>query len=269
MQFCSDPPSTMCAYSFLQKRKGRRYHRSFLSFSDEPETEYLPAYDEQVEEDIVDEENNIDMEVVLNDRKKHSLVMPILMRLGNLIACHPTKKFLQYLHGLNELEQRVRKGQNFMLQMNRIVAQAEDEDEDGEESDGEHAAELHNDEEAAVDDTVVEGLRDESQDTVVQDDTSQEDSPQSGTRKRKFSDIKFKMGLKTKGRPKQRSRQFTFNKSAADRKAKAAQKKKKKEESAAESDSSEDDADDIELKLTDDSESEFDSEEDEEITFKD
>ena len=54
-------------------------------------------------------------DLVLTDRQKYSMVTPILLRIGNLISCHPTKKFLQYLDGLNELEKRVRCGRNFVM----------------------------------------------------------------------------------------------------------------------------------------------------------
>ena len=119
-----------------------------------------------------------------------------------------------------------------------------------------------------------------SQDTVRQDDHEEElDDMEiasgSGTGKSKFAGIVFKHGLKTKGRPKKRSKQFTFNKCAADRKVKKQTKKsvkKKKKTQLINSDSSSEDTENAEdLKLDDEEDAELDEEiemdEDSEIDF--
>ena len=51
------------------------------------------------------------------------------MRIGNLIDCHLTKKFLRYIKAINELERKVRKGQNFLLQMHRLLVDVDDSEE--------------------------------------------------------------------------------------------------------------------------------------------
>ena len=225
-----------------------RYLRSSSSSSDFPPNPRDDATEAETEADLdasfdtpVDDAD----EITLNSKQKYSMVTPILLRIGNLIACHPTKKFLQYLDGLNELEKRVRKGQNFMLQIKNIVAQAEaDSDDDDEDAGGEEevvddgdvgmatAANPEPDLNSNYEDGEEHGDKDyDSQDTVRQDDTTQEDIEtnieESHPGKRKFGKIKFKAGLKTKGRPKKRMKQFTFNRSAADRKTGKSNKKKK------------------------------------------
>ena len=291
-----------------------RYLRASSSFTDVSNLgDNIPEDPNQ--DGSFDEEDTIEEEVVLNDKQKYNLVTPILLRIGNLISCHPTKKFLQYLDGLNELEKRIRRGQNFMLQINKIVAEAEDEDgdyEDVEEDDDKEddevgsqvltdlvesnvsQAEGHNRNNLIVDvennaGPVLQEVRDKfwdedlgnvSQDTVRQDDHEEElDDMEiasgSGTGKSKFAGIVFKHGLKTKGRPKKRSKQFTFNKCAADRKVKKQTKKsvkKKKKTQLINSDSSFEDTENAEdLKLDDEEDAELDEEiemdEDSEIDF--
>ena len=252
--------------------------------------------------------------IVLSDRQKHAKVMPVLMRIGNLIASHPTKKFLEYLDSLNELERRVRRGQNFMIQLQNLLAPVFDEedgdnfDDDGVEIVGdkdEEAAdnsvmqeelggnenlsdheEVPNDGETSVtnvdtsaaDDT--QGL-DDSQDTIKQNETV-EDEPSlqdldinaNLSRKRKFSDLKFKEALVTKGRPKRRTKQFCFNKTAADRKNKGKKVIKKKRKNTKkdfmEEESDSDKENSSEVQYDDDSDSDFDDIDpstDSEVTF--
>ena len=232
--------------------------------------------------------------------------MPVLLRIGNLISCHPTKKFLQYLDSLNELEKRVRKGQNFMLQIQNLVATAEDMDDDdstdencnviGEGDDDIEDDDTGNDDDAGNDEDHVKDVQagdhfidefymddnsreenaNESQDTVRQDETSQEESVlDAGTsRKRKFGQIVFKQGLRTKGRPKKKTKQFGFNKTAVDKKKgkKMTQKNQmqKKTNYIDDSESSEADVEeDLSLILDDDSNDDLSEEEDlSEIHFK-
>ena len=130
-----------------------------------------------------------------------------------------------------------------MLQIKNIVAQADadsgdeevgDDGEDGINSEEPEPDFNSNYEDGEVTINVTEDGDDsgdkeyDSQDTVRQDEASQvEDIEDSRPGKRKFGNIKFKQGLKTKGRPKKRLKQFTFNKSAADRKSGSSKKKKK------------------------------------------
>ena len=177
-----------------------RYHRS--SGLDMQAAADFSANTEQNVPDVSDDENNneAEEEMVLNDRQKYARVMPILLRIGNLISCHPNKKFLQYMDALNELERRVRKGQNFMLLIQNILAQSADVDEDDEDD------EIDQEEVAA---NLGDNVTSDTQDTVVQDESQDnieaDVSAGPSSRKRKFEKIVFKQGLKTKGRPKKRS----------------------------------------------------------------
>ena len=265
----------------------------------------MPTANDNLDVSIeVDDENEGD-EYCLNDKQKYSMVTPILLRIGNLISCHPTKKFLRYLDGLNELEKRVRKGQNFMLQIGKIITEAEYESDDEEyESREDNIEEVRNngdyaflnaventsDEENNNDQSMnlrgVDNLTDNSQDTLREDEDDEADTVVPGPSKGKFSTVEFKQGLRTKGRPKKRSKQFTFKKTAVDRKANTQTKKRKKQhqqpeqkrrkmqtlkqkkprkkQSIDETSSSESNAD-VELQLDDDSNDDI---EEDEITFK-
>ena len=267
-------------------------------------------------------------DLVLSDRKKHSIVMPVLMRIGNLIASHPTKKFLDYLDALNELEKRIRRGQNFMMQLQNILSKVMNDDDDSEEEDevaighddmeddseddsevGMQNFEVEESSGADINGNTVEYLNDEvwegptpeddnqahddTQDTVRQDDTSQEEEielePESVavcSKKRKFGGMVFKEGLTTKGRPKKRTKQFCFNKTSADKKAakvrKTSSKGKKKttlegkKKDFIDDDSFEDEEEkeaeeisDFELKLCDDdSDDDLEQTYDDEVSFK-
>ena len=131
---------------------------------------------------------------------------------------------------------------------------------------------------SAADDT--QGL-DDSQDTIKQNETV-EDEPSlqdldinaNLSRKRKFSDLKFKEALVTKGRPKRRTKQFCFNKTAADRKNKGKKVIKKKRKNTKkdfmEEESDSDKENSSEVQYDDDSDSDFDDIDpstDSEVTF--
>ena len=262
-----------------------RYLRVSTDFNnDDEEDDVWAAYPEQNDatEDVDEENNNESNVLVLDDKQKYAMVTPILLRIGNLIACHPTKKFLRYLDGLNELEKRVRNGQNFMLSIDRIVAEAEDDESEVEVPDDPVGdANIQNvlGNEDDREDTPIDDIHNDSQDTVKQIETSQEESEQDvtvaeGRRKRKFGELVFKTGLKTKGRPRKRSKQFTFNKGAADKKTKGskASERKNRIDNSNSEDSETDEDEDSEMKLDDDSDSDFDgtekdSSQEEEITF--
>ena len=281
---------------FLRKESGEsifspelfhlRYHRTSSGLDEADEHPFEETLDNGDMEAVLEEENNNDRnDLVLDDRKKYAMVTPILLRIGNLISCHPTKKFLRYLDGLNELEKRVRRGQNFLLSIDKIVAEAEDDDENDDEADinievvDDPRHDIASDTGVGEEDVDINDSINDSQDTIVQSETSQEvleDTVEaSGSQKRKFDRMKFKMGLKNKGRPKKKSKQFSFNKGAADKKARRVTKNKKvvddsesSENDVDDSESSENDDDDVELKLDDSSGDEnIHSSPDEEITF--
>ena len=253
----------------------RRYHRVFDlldSLLDDPNGNVVQDQDEGFDkvEDSGEDNEDAEEETVLDDRQKYKLVTPIVMRIGNLIACHPTKKFLQYLDALNELEKRIRRGQNFTLQMHHILADINDN------TDDEGLENIDNNGETGdfvtEDDAAVE--MDDSQATVVQEDDS--DRPGPSTSRNRFN-LVFKKSLKTKGRPKKKSKQFSFNKTAADRKKKntiAKGKGSSKKDYIEDSDISSEDSSDIDSKLDDDSDDDLVEEElpvssvDMEISFK-
>ena len=277
-----------------------RYHRVACDLQEQIENPLVVDPDQDDTDEFLEENNNEEDSLVLDDKQKYAMVTPILLRIGNLISCHPTKKFLRYLNGLNELETRVRKGQNFMLSVASVVAAADDDD-DGDEGDegceddvpapvNAHVTEEdydNQDQDIAIDaggvdleeNMLRDDLTNESQDTIEQIDTSIDESGDA-SRRRKFGDIRFKMGLKTKGRPKNKSRQFCFKKGAADKKAKrgTADKKakgikkiKKVVDDSESSECSSDDEDEEEVFQPDDSSDEDDGLEsslEKEITFK-
>ena len=254
-------------------------------------------------DDISDPENDEPI-LVLSDRQKHAKIFPILMRLGNLISSHPTKKFLQYLDALNEVEKRVRRGQNFMMQLQNILAPVFDEEEDvgreGSDDENEREGIIDEDNESVrvepefespeqaigdddrpIEDDVMDEENseyqtrtndgtpafDDSQDTVKQSETSQDEdglrdfdiNSNVPDRKTKFRALKFKEGLKTKGRPKKRTKQFSFNKTAVDRvkRKKPAKKRRKGVKNVDFIDDNEDEdseeEEDLDMKLDDDS----------------
>ena len=150
--------------------------------------------------DSGDDNEDFEEELVLDDRQKYKMVTPIVMRIGNLIACHPTKKFLQYLDALNELEKRIRRGQNFTLQLHHILADINDDSDDEGVGNIDHNGETRDS--VVTEDDEVD--MNDSQATVVQEEDG--GKPRASTSRGRF-DLVFKQSLKTKGRPKKKSKQ--------------------------------------------------------------
>ena len=288
----------------------KRYQRVFNvldSLLDDPSTEVEQGAEGVENHDtgeVYDDEVMEEAETVLNDKQKYRLVTPIVLRIGNLIACHPTKKFLQYLDALNELEKRIRKGQNFTLQMHRILADIDESDNDEPEETEENEEETEENVEETEDDVEEDEEREEetndtafavteadesehddavplvevgdmndnivinsndSQETLKQDESSQDEIESlsvPGSSSNKFNFL-FKQSLKTKGRPKKKSKQFSFNKTAVDRKNALPKKAKVKKQASKkathkdyfidDSESSDDEEDDLAFEPDDDS----------------
>ena len=158
---------------------------------------------------VVDDVLEQEQDFVLNDKQKYSMVMPILLRIGNMISSHSTKNFLHYLDSLNELEKKVRRGQNVLPLIENIIPDLENCDV------GNVGSEISNvDPESVQEETVQEIL-----------EAGSVHPPSSLSGQGRFADIAFKESLRTKGRPKKRSRQFVFNTGKADRIGKKSKKK--------------------------------------------
>ena len=66
-------------------------------------------------EDLNDDEHDFR---VLSDREKFKMVMPVLLKIGNLIACHGTNDFYGYLDDLEDWEKSIRRGQRLRKRAN-------------------------------------------------------------------------------------------------------------------------------------------------------
>ena len=185
----------------------KRYHRSgelidILNAQIDIEVEMQDAaFDHGLVDDIMEEEVDT---LVLSDRQKYNKVMPVLLRLGNLVSVHGTKVFLDYMDEIEIAEQRVRRGQKIFSKYQRLEMENTD--------DVNQATEQGNKEN-------VEEQHMEDQQTVEIESGENIDG---GNR---FKSLKMKEKVKTKGRPKGKSKQLTFNKTAHDRREKTAKPK--------------------------------------------
>ena len=108
---------------FCKNMFNKRYHRSgelidILNAQVDIEVEMQDA---AVEHGLVDDimEEEVDT-LVLSDRQKYNKVMPVLLRLVNLVSVHGTKVFLDYLDEIEIAEQRVRRGQRIFSKYQRL-----------------------------------------------------------------------------------------------------------------------------------------------------
>ena len=182
---------------FSQSIFNKRYHRheglvDLLSEADAltDNTEVVNSHD--MVDDLIEEEVDT---LVLSDKQKYNKIMPILIRLGNLVSVHGTKVFLEYLAEIEEVENRVRRGQKILGKNNRLEA-----------SNHEVVPPQEDLERLATN-------RDINEESV--DGTESDEAGDGGNR---FQDIRMKERVKTKGRPKGKSKQITFNKTAHDKK---------------------------------------------------
>ena len=189
--------------------------------------------------------------------------MPILIRLGNLISCHPTKMFLKYMESLNEFERKIRKGHNLGTLINVESDDVNEEVVEKRIRNPLYTEENGNIENNNVNEEVDLGNDDTSENSSVVETVVPVDENLSGAGvKRSFGLIAFKDSLTTKGRPKKKCKQFVFNKGKADRQTKTpkskVQNKRKKScisKSITDSESTEDE--DLDL-ILDDSDSSLD-----------
>ena len=199
----------------------KRYHRNVslnaLGEEDEEGELTTSSATNLIEEPLSDPEDFDDSDDfrVLTDREKFKMVMPVLLKIGNLIACHSTNDFYGYLDDLEDWKKSIHRGQ-------RIRKRANHGDE-GESSisTGNVATEfesLHGDTETNLDtqqnQSTVETYLEEQgvlQDLIQQEGVQQAAAEPSSeisteTAPCRFSELVFKGRLKTKERPKTKSK---------------------------------------------------------------
>ena len=184
---------------FSQAIFNKRYHRHEGLVDLISENDVLTESMEVVtSHDIVDDitEEEVDT-LVLSDKQKYNKIMPVLLRLGNLVSVHGTKVFLNYLTEIEEVEKRVRRGQKILGK--KVIDDVSDHEVDTASGERENQ------------DSIIEATEEA---TIVQD------SSETGDDRNRFRDIRMKERVKTKGRPKGKSKQITFNKTAHDKEQK-------------------------------------------------
>ena len=142
----------------------------------------------------------------MNDRQKFKMVMPILIKIANIASLCGTKQFFEHFEDLQSVKKRLRRG-------NRIYPLTDKEDLPNVVDDNNNFGEVErtvNSEDAVMD--VSTNADDDLDDTVPQ-----ESSQDSGETISKFASLKFKDAVKTRGRPRKKSKQVSFNKTALDR----------------------------------------------------
>ena len=162
---------------------------------DESAPEFPSEFD--VDEEEVDT-------VTLSDNEKYKIIMPILSNIANLVSCHSTNTFLRYVDEFRNLENMVRRGKSISPQSDHTspsssvsVAPIP------EQPPQEQSAPLQSSTATAPIVGVIEEL-------------GENPNAQPAS---KFN-LNFKTALTTKGRPKNRGKQFNlnFNRTSLDRK---------------------------------------------------
>ena len=209
-----------------------RYHRCEDHSFDIPTQVTGGNNDDSFNSDVVDpyEDESDVTEVVLTDRQKYNMIMPKLVKIGNLISCHSTNQFFQYLEDLEKFEKSVRRGQRFRFSNNEddsvivdttvIADRPGSLSPDAVQSEAPASNSLPN----TVSSVEAQSTSLLGNSTPSEEQTSIQSRIETNTR---FNSMTFKQGLKTKGRPKGMSKQVTFNKTALDR-GKVSKKKSKK-----------------------------------------
>ena len=178
-----------------------RYHkqRGGFSHSDSRESEkLLEDFSEDYNE--MNEESKKHREV-LDVRQKYNMILPVALSIASLASNHGTKQFKDYLSSLKEVESIVRAGSSMQclpLQDNcKSITSPEN---NGKES----------------------SVSCENVSTAAENEGEQSN----GSR---FLNLKFKRKVKTRGRPKNASRQLcSFNRSLSDRTAQPTKQKQRK-----------------------------------------
>ena len=160
-----------------------------------------------VEAPVSEEEH--DVPAVMNDRQKFKMVMPLLVRIANIASVFGTNQFLEYFEDLQNVERKMRKGV-------KIYSLAEKDNNKEIDNDGDSGGSVDANNNEDGDEPTDQGNLEELDDTVPQEDS--QDSQTSLDSGSKFRALVFKESIKTRGRPKKKSKQVTFNKTALDRK---------------------------------------------------
>ena len=99
-----------------------RYHRT--SF-DAPDADIGGAVGTEHDMGIEEVSSDLDEELdvgedyrVLSDKEKFNLVMPVLLKLGNLISCHGMNDFYGFFDDLEDFEKCVRRGKRYRFRKN-------------------------------------------------------------------------------------------------------------------------------------------------------
>ena len=93
------------------------FNSRYFRMSERPNIEF-PSLDhmELIDNETNDNTPNVierieeDLENTLDAREKHKMVTPVLLRIGNIISAHSTRKCLQYIGELECIERRIRQG---------------------------------------------------------------------------------------------------------------------------------------------------------------
>ena len=99
-----------------------RYHRSSFDADADADigrtvgTEHVVGI-EEVASDL-DEELDVEDYRVLSDKEKFNLVMPVLLKLGNLISCHGMNDFYRFFDDLEDFEKCVRRRKRYRFRKN-------------------------------------------------------------------------------------------------------------------------------------------------------
>ena len=224
---------------FSMETFNERYHRNhnlmdILNHEDDiDESENL----ERPAEDLMDDSATPTEPEKLNDKQKYKKIVPTLMTIANLVSIHPTKKFFEYLSEFEKIENLIRRGETIFDEF-EVVPDVTDTNEQ----------EVTEDDESGVDQVPAELQAIEEAELDTGEEFSEESLDVTLPQKSRFAGLAFKERVKTRGRPKRKVKQLTFNKTAVDRKSKPPRRAKKTKKSA--EDFIDDDAEeDLELTL--------------------
>ena len=138
----------------------------------------------------------------LTDREKYKAIMPILTNLGNLVACYPTKQFLRYIDDFKSIENLIRKGKSLV-------------------SDDIHDHPSVSTHESSTDHQLTDQTDQNSSTSEIQENQENQQpgtsSDHSNGQPSSMFQLKFKHSLSQRGRPKKRTKQLCFNRTAADK----------------------------------------------------
>ena len=161
--------------------------------------------------------------IPLSNHRKYKLISPILLTIGNIISLHATPKFHEYLAAFEKIENIVRRG--------GIIF---DDVEDGETSEAVNAS-LDESEDQNNNEELNDALPDCSELNTESVQSNDEDvlrtqmvSEPEGNRR--FGNLRMKESVRTRGRPRKKNTQHTFNRTKADKVAKAKKQKSRKKQ---------------------------------------